>query len=79
MCASAFLRAAPVLVPDVDAFPGHIACDGETKSEVVLPVVVEGRCVGVLDLDCVALEGFTEEDVRGLEGVVEIVAKACDW
>lgn len=64
---------------DVKAYPGHIACDGETKSEIVLPIVVDGRAVGVLDLDCLVYGGFSEEDRIGLQSIVKIIVDSCDW
>lgn len=83
VCADAYMQRQTVLVPDVDAYPGHIACDGETKSEVVCPLLVrigdEDVAVGVLDLDCLALNGFTEEDKAGLSKIARLVANACDW
>ncbi|PCH36015.1 GAF domain-like protein [Wolfiporia cocos MD-104 SS10] len=83
VCADAFLKRETVLVPDVDAYPGHIACDGETKSEIVCPLIlnVNGTevALGVLDLDCLALDGFTEEDKEGLTRIAELIVKACDW
>ena len=60
------------LVPDVDAFPGHIACSSGTRSEVVVPVRdAAGRLVAVLDVDSDRPAAFDEEDVRGLERVIE--------
>lgn len=86
VCADAFVRRATVLVPDVDAYPGHIACDGATRSEVVCALVLrrapaDGGDVplGVLDLDCLAPGGFAEEDRAGLERIAELVVQACDW
>lgn len=83
VCADAFMQRQTVLVTDVDAYPGHIACDGETKSEIVCPLVLrreEGDiALGVLDLDCLALAGFTEEDKAGLEKIAELIVVACDW
>jgi len=84
VCADAFMKRETVVVPDVEAYPGHIACDGETKSEIVCPLIVrvsdhETMTVGVLDLDCLALSGFTEEDKAGLEMIVHTIAEACDW
>ncbi|KAJ8483523.1 hypothetical protein ONZ51_g4638 [Trametes cubensis] len=62
---------------------GHIACDGETKSEVVCPLLLtvdgEERAIGVLDLDCLALAGFDEQDQAGLEKIARLVVDACDW
>ena len=83
-----------MLVPDVDAYPGHIACDGETKSELVCPLLLrvprsggdgdgdtasEPLAIGVLDLDCLALGGFDERDRVGLERIARLVVDACDW
>jgi GAF domain-containing protein len=58
------------LVPDVHAFPGHIACDEATRSELVIPVVVRGRLVAVLDLDCPRPDGFSTTEARILEDLV---------
>lgn len=84
VCADAFMKRQTVLVPDVAAYPGHIACDGETKSELVCPLIpriTENGTgpVGVLDLDCLVLSGFTEEDRVGLERIAQTIADACDW
>ena len=58
------------LVPDVQAFPGHIACDGDTRSELVVPVTVGGVLVAVLDLDSPHLDGFCAAEVRILEDLL---------
>ena len=83
MCADAYMQRQTLLVPDVDAYPGHIACDGDTKSEIVCPLIArvggEEHAIGVLDLDCLTLNGFTEEDKRGLTRITELVVAACDW
>lgn len=79
VCADAFLTMRSIVVPDVDMYPGHIACDGETKSEVVCPLVLDGECIGVLDLDCVAVDGFDEEDRAGLEHIAELIVRSCTW
>ena len=74
-----------MLVTDVNAYPGHIACDGETKSEIVCPLLLSlpdeesERALGVLDLDCLALAGFDEQDKIGLERIAKLVVEACDW
>lgn len=57
-------------VPDVHAFPGHIACDEATRSELVIPVSVTGRLTAVLDLDCPYLDGFSATEARILEELV---------
>lgn len=83
VCADAFLKRETLVVPEVDLYPGHIACDGETKSEIVVPLVHKiGDHVhnyGVLDLDCLAVNGFTEEDRIGLERIVDLIVNACNW
>ncbi|BGP38046.1 hypothetical protein JCM10450v2_001977 [Rhodotorula kratochvilovae] len=89
VCAAAFLAGETVVVPDVEARPGHIACDGVTKSEVVVPIVVRRRRedgteedvkVGVLDVDCEGLNAFDEEvDREGLEKFVEVVKRVVKW
>lgn len=83
VCATAFVNRSAQLVKDVDAFPGHIACDAETKSELVMPMLIKRDgvtcCVGVLDLDCTLLDGFDEEDVAGLESVMAILMGCSEW
>jgi len=83
VCADAYLQKKTVVVPEVDLYPGHIACDGETKSEIVVPLIYkkggEVFVLGVLDLDCLAVNGFDEEDRQGLEKISELLVKACDW
>jgi len=83
VCADAFLQRKTLMVPDVDLYPGHIACDGETKSEIVCPLILlhgeEETVVGVLDLDCVATAGFDEEDQMGIQNIAELIVGACDW
>ncbi|RDB25476.1 Free methionine-R-sulfoxide reductase [Hypsizygus marmoreus] len=84
VCSGAFIQRQTLLVPDVDQYPGHIACDGETKSEIVIPLIVkreDGKeeAVGVLDLDCLAVGGFDDEDKAGLEKIAKLVVSSCDW
>ncbi|CAN3358889.1 free methionine-R-sulfoxide reductase [Diutina catenulata] len=67
------------LVRDVHSFPGHIACDSETNSEIVVPIVVAGKTVAVLDIDCETKSGFDEEDQRWLEQLAADIAKTCAW
>ena len=74
------------VVGNVEAFPGHIACDGNTKSECVVPILVKGesgsgeeKVVGVLDVDCEVMSGFEEEDALFLNDVAELLAVGCDW
>ncbi|KIW25408.1 hypothetical protein, variant 2 [Cladophialophora immunda] len=68
-----------LVVPDVEAFPGHIACDGDTKSEIVVPIRAGGKVVGVIDIDCTQLNGFDEQDREGLEKVAALLGSSCDW
>jgi L-methionine (R)-S-oxide reductase len=85
VCADAFNKRETLLVADVNSYPGHIACDGETNSEIVSPIVLKGRegqgdtPIGVFDLDCLALNGFGEEDKHGIERIVELLVRSCDW
>lgn len=79
MCADAFLQQRTVLVQDVGAYPGHIACDGDTNSEIVCPLLLNGKAIGVLDLDCLTLNGFNDEDRVGLEKIADLIVKSCDW
>lgn len=67
------------VVQNVHAFPGHIACDSDSLSEVVVPLVVNDSVVGVLDVDSPCLNGFTEADVRALTQVASILQESCDW
>jgi putative methionine-R-sulfoxide reductase with GAF domain len=66
-------------VPDLDQFPGHIACDGDSKSEVVVPISVGGRVVGIIDVDCAVKEGFDEFDREYLERLAGMLGRGCDW
>ena len=74
VCGTAAQRDATLLVPDVHAFPGHIACDSASNSEIVVPIHGGGRVVAVLDIDSPVKNRFTEVDRAGLEafaGVLE--------
>ena len=64
------------LVPDVHAFPGHIACDSASRSEIVVPLHTDSSVVGVLDIDSPLLHRFTEADKAGLEAFARILEKA---
>ena len=72
VCGTAAQERRTIVVPDVNAFPGHIACDSASRSEVVVPVVHGGRVLGVLDLDSPSPRRFDEEDARGLESLVSV-------
>jgi GAF domain-containing protein len=66
------------LVEDVHAFPGHIACDSASNSELVVPLVKDGRLIGVLDLDSPSLARFTAEDQAGIEQLAAIFLRLTD-
>ena len=67
VCGTAVEQNATMLVEDVHQFPGHIACDGASNSEIVVPIRKDGRVIGVLDIDCPKFSRFTEADQIGLE------------
>jgi GAF domain-containing protein len=71
-CGTAAARATSVLVPDVHDFPGHIACDPVSQSELVVPLIEDGRVIGVLDLDSPRLARFDEDDRLGCEHLVAV-------
>jgi L-methionine (R)-S-oxide reductase len=72
VCGTAAARRETLIVPDVNAFPGHIACDTASQSEIVVPLIAADRVVGVLDLDSPRLARFDEVDARGLERLAEL-------
>jgi GAF domain-containing protein len=78
VCGTAAEKRETVIVPDVDKFPGHIACDAASKSEIVVPLIANGHLSGVLDLDSPRKGRFDEEDARGLEGLAALWAAASD-
>lgn len=78
VCGTAAREARSIVVPDVNAFPGHIACDTASRSEVVVPVFHRQRVIGVLDLDSPRPSRFTDEDARGLEAVVRAFVGATE-
>ncbi|NLO83482.1 MAG: GAF domain-containing protein [Clostridiales bacterium] len=67
------------VVKDVDLFPGHIACDALSKSEIVVPVIKGERLIGVLDIDSPFKARFDDEDARGLKAFVDILNRHIDW
>ena len=75
VCGTAAQTGQTQLVPDVHLFPGHIACDSASNSEIVVPLRIGGKVVGVLDLDSPWPGRFTEEDQAGLEAVGSIVSQ----
>ena len=79
MCGAAAEKMETQLVPDVEAFPGHIACDGDSKSEIVVPILVKGKVMAIIDIDCAEIQGFDEVDKRELEELAELLAHSCNW
>ena len=78
VCGTAAATRQTQRVPDVEAFPGHIACDSASNSEVVVPVMKDGRVLGVLDLDSPSRGRFDEADARALESLVALFVSATD-
>ena len=78
VCGTAAKRRETIVVPDVEQFPGHIACDHASRSEIVVPLVKEGVLIGVLDLDSPKLARFNAEDASGLEALAAAFLKASD-
>jgi GAF domain-containing protein len=78
VCGTATRDRKTIVVPDVDKFPGHIACDSASRSEIVIPLVRFDRVIGVLDLDSPSLSRFDEEDRRGLEALADVFLNATD-
>ncbi|MDH3590851.1 MAG: GAF domain-containing protein [Planctomycetota bacterium] len=76
VCGAAIAAGETVLVPDVHSFPGHIACDPRSKSEIVVPLRYRGELVGVLDVDSDRPDAFDETDRAGLERCATLVATA---
>ena len=79
VCGTAAARDSVQLVPDVHAFPGHIACDSASNSEIVLPIHAEGRVIGVLDIDSPTVGRFCETDRESLLKVVDLIEARCDF
>lgn len=79
VCGTAVSTRTTQVVPDVQAFPGHIACDVRSRSEIVVPVIVEGEVVAVLDLDSARLNTFGPEDRAGLEALIADLVPHVDW
>ncbi len=79
VCGTAVAEARSIVVADVQAFAGHIACDAASQSELVVPLRVNGRIVGVLDLDSPLKGRFDEDDRAGLEAAVGIFTAASDF
>ncbi len=79
VCGTAVATDTTQLVPDVHAFPGHIACDSASRSEIVIPIRVNGNIMGVLDIDSPIPGRFDDDDRIGLEEAVRLLEKGCLW
>lgn len=75
VCGASAQKQETIIVPDVDRFPGHIACDVESKSEIVVPIIKDGKLIGVLDLDSTVYNSFNETDKKYLEELVDYLRK----
>lgn len=73
VCGTAAATRQTQVVPDVHQFPGHIACDSASNSEIVVPIRTGGKVIGILDIDSPHIGRFTEDDQAGLEAFVEIL------
>ena len=78
VCGTAAQTRSTVIVPDVNRFPGHIACDSASRSELVVPLLQGTRLLGVMDLDSPKLARFDEDDARGLEALAALFVAASD-
>lgn len=69
----------------MDQFPGHIACDGDSRSEIVVPIVASRdggqakEVVAIIDIDCAVADGFDEVDKKNLEQLADLLSRSCDW
>ena len=79
VCGTAVMEDRVLVVPDVHEFPGHIACDSASESEIVVPIHSDGRIVGVLDIDSPVKERFDESDAAGLAALVRVIEENVDF
>ena len=73
VCGASWEQAKTLIVPDVEAFPGHIACSSLSRSEIVVPIFQNGEVVGVLDVDSEELDQFDETDAQYLQQIINLV------
>ncbi|NML62467.1 GAF domain-containing protein [Massilia sp. RP-1-19] len=78
VCGASAVERRTIVVADVHAFPGHIACDSASNAEIVIPLVKDGKLIGVFDIDSPALNRFSDEDRAGLEAMVAAFLDATD-
>lgn len=79
VCGTSWAEAKTLLVPDVDAFPGHIACSGDSRSEIVVPGFHQGEVALILDVDSDKVNDFDETDQQYLEAMMRIVEESSDF
>ena len=79
VCGTAAAARRTLVVPDVNAFPGHIACDAASRSEIVVPIVEGGLLRGVLDVDSPELSRFDDADREGVEAFVRVLVPLVNW
>ena len=79
VCGTALVQDQILRVPDVHQFPGHIACDSASRSEIVLPIHRDGQAAGVLDIDSPVPDRFSDMDEQGLAGIAELLENVLQW
>ena len=79
VCGATAVKRETIVVADVHAFPGHIACDSASASEIVIPVLKDDRLIGVFDIDSPKLERFSDEDRAGLEAMLAAFVAGTDF
>jgi GAF domain-containing protein len=75
VCGTAWMEGRNIIVPDVERFPGHIACSSRSKSEIVLPAFRDGEVFLVMDVDSEEIDYFSAEDEKGLQEIIRIIEK----
>mgnify|MGYP000618039266 CR=1 FL=1 len=79
VCGTAVANDQVMLVKDVHQFPGHIACDGGSNSEIVVPMICEDKVVAVLDLDSYSFDRYGQLEQEALEKIAQLLIDGCDW
>ena len=79
VCGTTAVERTTIVVPDVHAFPGHIACDSASQSEIVIPLIKDGEVLGVFDIDSPKLDRFSDEDRAGLERMIAAFLDGTDF
>ena len=79
VCGTTVSKRQTQIVPDVHKFPGHIACDGGSNSEIVVPIFLNDEVIGVIDLDSYSFDRYGVLEQQALEKIAELLANGCDW